>query len=184
MAIVLIITTKDGQDIEVPLFGKFTIGRSSSSDLKIEDNQISGKHGYFDINPKGQVLYCDLDSTNGSYLNNSKIHNTIIKVNDVLKVGNTLIKIDSKKLTNKESIIIGKSKIEVNDNSNSDQPLALAKSLTPINPELNKNLKNLKKPIKQKNSFDRANEKLIEQEESSGLTKMLKLETAKGKKNN
>jgi len=168
MAVVLLISTNSEQVTEVPLLGKLTIGRSSKSDICVDDKLMSGKHGYFDLNAKGQILYCDLDSTNGSYLNNNKIQNTLFKVNDVIKIGNTTITIDQSKLSNKESIIIGKSKSQDSDN------LTL--------PPLNMSNKSIKSDAPLQASSEKANKKLIEQEESSGNTKHLKLNTKKAKK--
>jgi len=46
MAVVLTIVTQDGATIEHEVKSKFTIGRSKSCDLKIDDSQMSGKHGF------------------------------------------------------------------------------------------------------------------------------------------
>ena len=73
MAIILIIKTDDGEVTELPLLSKIIMGRSSSSDFTIKDNKMSGSHCSFEITNRGQVMFTDLGSTNGSYYNNSKI---------------------------------------------------------------------------------------------------------------
>jgi pSer/pThr/pTyr-binding forkhead associated (FHA) protein len=107
MAIVLLITTKDGQTIELPVLDKLTIGRSKRSDLALEDGEMSGNHGFFDLGERGELIYSDLDSTNGSYLNNNRIQKINLKVNETLRLGTTLIKIDAGKLTSSERLITG-----------------------------------------------------------------------------
>ena len=114
MAIVLIIKTEDGQLAEIPVMSKIILGRSSSTDLKIDDGKMSSKHCSFSLTKEGAVLFEDLSSTNGSFINNSRIMSTLMKVNDVIRVGNTLIRIDDKRLTPKERIAIGYNNMEKN----------------------------------------------------------------------
>jgi pSer/pThr/pTyr-binding forkhead associated (FHA) protein len=182
MAVVLLISTNNENPFELPILGKCTLGRSSSSDLKLDDKQMSGKHGIFELNSKGELFYTDLGSTNGSYLNNSQIHKIQFKLNETLRLGNTIITIDEKKLNPKERIAIGKGLAQANggdtlvidkDKEKTEQSHQ-KKSII-----LNKDLKNkTAKP----NWMSGKNEKLIEQEKSSGLTKMLKLDIEKPKK--
>lgn len=108
MAVVLLITTDNEQPIELPVFKKCTLGRSSSCDLKLEDLQMSGRHGFFELNDKGELVYTDLGSTNGSYLNNSQIDIIRFRINETLRLGNTNIIIDEKKLNGKERLAIGR----------------------------------------------------------------------------
>jgi pSer/pThr/pTyr-binding forkhead associated (FHA) protein len=107
MAIVLLLTTEDDQAVEFPVLKKCVVGRSRSCDLTIKDSNISAKHGIFEFNEKNQLLYRDLGSTNGSYLNNSKIQKVQLKINETLLLGTTRIKIDEKRLTKEEKLAIG-----------------------------------------------------------------------------
>lgn len=200
MAVVLIFKTGD-QTMEIPLLGRISVGRSSSCEYTIADKQMSGKHGTFEVNREGQVFYSDLGSTNGSYLNNSKIQKTIFKVNDVITLGNTTVTIDEKKLSSKERLSIGKTKLS----AESDQTLmvssisrtnSVVRGSAPLDDHekkeeidkpsekksviLNKDLK--KKQSRLANWSSRPDEKLLEQEESSGKTKMLKLDVGVKKK--
>ncbi len=193
MPVVLIFKTEN-QSVDFPLLGKTTVGRSSSCDLKIEDKQMSGKHGTFEMTPQGQLLFTDLGSTNGSFLNNSQITKTIVKLNDKLKLGNTWVSIDEKSLSSKERLAIGKTL------QNEDETLvvgtlsqtnsivrgdlavkeAVKKAAERKSVVLNKDLK--KKRLQQANWTGRSDENIIEAEESSGQTKMLKLDLGKKKK--
>lgn len=192
---VVLIFKNENQSVEFPLLGKSTVGRSSSCDLKIEDRQMSGKHGSFEIAPNGQLMYTDLGSTNGSFLNNSQITKTIFKLNDRLKLGNTWVSIDEKSLTSKERLAIGKTFLNEDETlvvgtlSQSNQiipaDIAVKKAAAQKAAErksvvLNKDLK--KKKLQQANWTGRSDENVIEAEESSGKTKFLKLDVGKKKK--
>lgn len=186
MAIVLIIKTEDGQLAEIPVMSKIIIGRSSSSDLKIDDGKMSSKHCSFSLTKEGAVLFEDLSSTNGSFINNSRIMSTLMKVNDVIRVGNTLIRIDDKRLTPKERIAIGYNTMEKNGEATlpvltqSQMGIQKAKEVKPGNkvekkPTVVLNKELLKKKSKDEN-WNAGVDNVIEQEESSGMTKMLKLD--------
>ena len=152
MAIVLIVTPESGDKIELPILSSCTIGRSSSCDLKLDDSKISGKHGLFELTPKGELYYSDLGSSNGSFLNDSQIQKIQFKVNEVLKIGNTTIIIDAKRLTAHEQQSLGQG-IKANsikgislpdENKASPQPKPTIKSGAKVGISLNKNLKNKK----------------------------------------
>lgn len=198
MAVVLLLTTLDNPTIEYPVMSNFTLGRSSSCDLTVEDKQMSGKHGQFDYTSQGQLLYSDLGSTNGSYLNNSQIQKVQLKVDEVLRLGNTSIIIDEKRLNSKERIAIGRGVKQKEDrtiamparrgtksivaaeakealNETEKEPTNHKKSVV-----LNKDLK--KKTIKSNGMGGGEKENIIEQDASSGKTKMLKLDISKHKK--
>jgi len=193
MPVVLIFKTEN-QTVEYPLLSKTTVGRSSSCDLKIEDKQMSGKHGSFEVTPGGQLMYTDLGSTNGSFLNNSQIAKTVFKLNDRLKLGNTWVSIDEKSLSSKERLSIGKTLLNEDEtlvvgtlsqtNSIVRGDLAVKdaanKAAEKKSIVLNKDLK--KKKLQQANWSGRSDENLIEAEESSGKTKMLKLDVGKKSK--
>lgn len=179
MAIVILIKYEDGQTAELPIIGKITLGRSSSSDYKIPDTKMSAQHCSFSVNNEGQLVFEDLTSSNGSYINNSRIHKTLVKINDVIRIGNTLIKIDEKKLSPRERQVIGTTTLS----NKKDKTLpvltqtgasekSVAKKIV-----LNKELLKKKKPLAE--NWGGSNENVIEQEESSGFTKMLKLEKKK-----
>ncbi|MBY0414657.1 MAG: FHA domain-containing protein [Bdellovibrionales bacterium] len=112
MAVVLLIKTPDGNVSDLPVLNKIVIGRSSSSDYKVNDGKLSGIHCSFELTPKGQLIFKDLGSTNGSFLNNSKIQEVHVKVNDIIKVGDTTISIDEKRLSSSDRTVLGVSKVK------------------------------------------------------------------------
>lgn len=107
MAIVVFISTQNKKIEEYPILEECVIGRSRKCDLIIEDSLISGKHGCFKFSKTDQLFYIDLDSTNGSFLNETRVNNVQFKINDVLRVGNTTIVINEKMLTPHEKKMIG-----------------------------------------------------------------------------
>lgn len=194
MAIILLIKTEDGNLIELPLLNKTILGRSSSSDLKITDAQLSGTHCSFEVNPKGHVLFKDLGSTNGSFLNNSKITETFILINDVVRIGNTLVKIDESRLSKSERLVIGTAlpsretdktlPIMSENSTQAASGKGEAKDSKKVSTD-NKKMIKLNQAHKEKkkviSNWAEA-DNIIEQEPSSGNTKFLKLKTDKDKK--
>ena len=172
MAIVLVVSVKNGQTFELPILGKFLLGRSRSCDLTVDDDQMSGQHGVFELNSKGVLTYTDLGSTNGSFLNESKIQKIHFKINETLRLGNTTITIDQKKLNAQEKLTLG-SGID----SKSQKEIGI-----PTEEELRaKNQPKLKIGQKKENPLERKDNPL-EQEPSTGQTKFLKLDIGRKKK--
>lgn len=92
---------------ELPLFDKTIVGRSSSADFQIHDDKVSSKHCSFEVSRKGEVLFTDLGSTNGSLLNNNSILKTVMRVGDIVQIGNTQVKILKDRLTLSEAQKVG-----------------------------------------------------------------------------
>lgn len=107
MAIVLLVKTAQENTIELPILGSCIVGRSSRCDFTIKDEKMSGKHGVFEIDDSGALIYTDMGSSNGSFLNNSLITKAQLKINQVLLIGRTTIKIDEKKLNSREHLAVG-----------------------------------------------------------------------------
>ena len=174
MAIILLITTEDGQVNELPVLSKIIMGRSSTSDYKITDSKMSGAHGAFEVNAKGHLIYTDLGSTNGSFLNNSLVAQTRVCVNDVIRIGNTIIKIDEKRLNSSERLSIGTSNPNHGEKTLPNVPVIAEdeekKKRTVV---LGKNIKS-KKTV---SNWAKA-ENVLDQEET-GHTKFLKLDKKK-----
>ena len=70
-------------DIEKP---EITIGRSPKTDIQIDNLAVSKQHARF-IKQKDQYAVEDLDSTNGTFLNDREITRAILKHNDIVTVG-------------------------------------------------------------------------------------------------
>lgn len=204
MAVVLLLTTNAAPTIEFPILRKCTLGRSSACDLTVDDQKMSGKHGMFEFDDKGQLFYTDLGSTNGSFLNNSQIQKIQFKVDETLLLGNTSILIDNKRLTPRERMAIGRG-ISPNEDRTIVIPAhkstrSIIAGVTPIQADSPKVAetdddkssvdqkksiivnKDLKKKLPKSDWRGVRKENLIEQEESSGKTKFLKLDINKHKK--
>jgi pSer/pThr/pTyr-binding forkhead associated (FHA) protein len=73
--------------------GEMTIGRNRGSDLQIDDPRVSGEHALLKIQKNEympeilDVIIKDLDSTNGTYVNNLQVTNQKVANGDVIKFG-------------------------------------------------------------------------------------------------
>lgn len=106
MAICLEITTPNKKYFVELKQQKITIGRSSKCDLRIaEDDMISSKHLSLTLD-NGRVFINDLGSTNGVYLNGSKITQDYLYLGQSLQFGASKMKIVAEKLNSKESALL------------------------------------------------------------------------------
>lgn len=66
-----------------------TIGRGSENDIQIDDMAVSSVHARIEpVNAeKGLYKVIDLDSTNGSFVNEKKVQEAELKHNDVIRFG-------------------------------------------------------------------------------------------------
>lgn len=65
-----------------------TIGRSRVCEIKLDDITISGQHCRI-VPENGKHVLCDLGSTNGTFVNEKRVHKVILKEGDIIKVGET-----------------------------------------------------------------------------------------------
>lgn len=102
MAIYLIIT-EEGQETRVRLTQKaFFMGRSSKCHLTLSDSMISGKHLAAKVNSEGRAVIKDLETTNGTFLNGSKIQETFLYLDDYVQIGKVKIVLDDSEMNAKE----------------------------------------------------------------------------------
>lgn len=81
------------QNKTIPLVSKITIGRDSGNDICIDNKLASRKHAVIQKIKTG-FFVCDLKSTNGTYVNGSKIEaDKYVKLNrgDVITIGKSEI---------------------------------------------------------------------------------------------
>ncbi|MCP4368087.1 MAG: GGDEF domain-containing protein [Deltaproteobacteria bacterium] len=64
-----------------------TIGRSDEFDIQLEDSSCSRKQAIIEFNDNNQPVLKDLDSTNGTYVNGSKITEITIEHGDKILLG-------------------------------------------------------------------------------------------------
>ena len=65
--------------------GSVTLGRASSSQIRLADSQVSSQHLRIDLNHRGAILR-DLQSTYGTLVNNTKVISCYLKPGDRIQV--------------------------------------------------------------------------------------------------
>lgn len=80
-------------DFELPS-RPLTIGRASQSDLQIADEKISRIHCGIRAEADAFMIK-DLGSTNGTWVNDQRIREAILKFGDRIRVGNTVLAFES-----------------------------------------------------------------------------------------
>lgn len=83
-----------GKRFEIPA-GGLRLGRSSSNDVHIPDEELSRNHCLFECSGESDISVVDLSSANGTYVNGELIsfHAVLLKAGDVIRVGTTEIKV-------------------------------------------------------------------------------------------
>ncbi len=66
------------------------LGRGSENELDLPDSRVSRAHGLLSAR-QGGLVYADLGSTNGSFVNGSRVGEVALGPGDVLRVGDTTI---------------------------------------------------------------------------------------------
>ena len=67
------------------------IGRSSKVDIQIDEDSISRNHAIIE-NREGEFVIRDLESTNGTYVNDRPIRQHTLRDGDQIKIGSTIFK--------------------------------------------------------------------------------------------
>mmetsp|Transcript_3246 Transcript_3246/g.11327 ORF Transcript_3246/g.11327 Transcript_3246/m.11327 type:complete len:427 (+) Transcript_3246:156-1436(+) len=73
-----------------------TIGRSSSSNLKVSDINVSRNHGKVEFPRDSAPVYYDLGSTKGSFINDHQVQAQALRVGDELRLGDLIFTIQAK----------------------------------------------------------------------------------------
>ena len=69
--------------------GTIVLGRGDDCDITVLDQSVSRRHARFDLDVDGYVV-TDLESTNGTFVNDTPAKNTPLTDGDYLRVGNCL----------------------------------------------------------------------------------------------
>jgi len=73
------------------------LGRSKTADIPILDGKISKVHCEIDVSRSGaaieQISIRDLDSTNGTYVNNESVSQVALKAGDKVQIGDTVLQL-------------------------------------------------------------------------------------------
>ena len=70
---------------------RLTIGRSSKSDIHIDEESVSRSHCRIE-RYDNEIRIKDLGSTNGTYVNDSQADETVLRDGDLIKIGRTIFK--------------------------------------------------------------------------------------------
>jgi hypothetical protein len=79
-----------GEDFRVR-DGKNVVGSGSEAQIVLRDSTISGQHASLRYD-EGKFFLTDLDSSNGTYLNDRKIAREQLKDNDIVRFGDVTMK--------------------------------------------------------------------------------------------
>lgn len=71
--------------------GEMVIGRSSQAHIQIDHESVSRMHAKV-VCEKEKTSVRDLDSTNGTYVNDDSVHERQLRDGDLIKVGRTILK--------------------------------------------------------------------------------------------
>lgn len=84
----LIIISENEKGKKIPLTGAtYSLGRSSSCDICLQDPAVSATHCEIVRLDSGHYIMRDLDSTNGSKINDKYVKSVELKNGDILRIG-------------------------------------------------------------------------------------------------
>jgi Inner membrane component of T3SS, cytoplasmic domain len=108
MAVFIVITRPDKPElkIEVELSRKLILGNSGYCDVVLEDKSIASMQCEIFRAKTGHVIGNNLDLKKEVHLNQLRLKKSPIKVDDVLKIGPFILRIDPTKLTQEELSVI------------------------------------------------------------------------------
>jgi hypothetical protein len=85
----------DGTQREIRVEGRpVTIGRADDNALVITDLRVSRHHGRLQAR-RGALVYTDMESTNGSFVNGHPVREVVLGEGDRIQVGDTVLVVES-----------------------------------------------------------------------------------------
>jgi len=73
--------------------GRLRVGRARDNDLVLPDERVSRHHGQISVR-FGTLVYADLGSTNGSYVNGARVTEIALGPTDVLQLGGSSLTVE------------------------------------------------------------------------------------------
>lgn len=73
--------------------GTLRVGRAGDNDIVLADSRVSRHHGQISVR-LGTLIYTDLGSTNGSYLQGSRVQEIALGPHDVIQIGGSTLTIE------------------------------------------------------------------------------------------
>lgn len=184
MAIIVIIHSGPIKHEIVLTTEPFLIGRSSACDLKLVDSMISGQHLTILIGEDGRATIKDLETTNGTLVNGLTINEAKLSLEDQVEIGELRMKLSPKEM-NPEELSLHTSGIDEKSAAGhvKEELIHNSKGIKTRVLENAKRLKNKNITNDQEALSGLGKGQVFDLEESSGHTKMLKVEKVFKKKN-
>ncbi len=66
---------------------RITIGRTTDNDIVLDNRGVSRRHAMIEVGPNGQALIIDNESLNGTFVNQRKVSEEVLKNHDVISIG-------------------------------------------------------------------------------------------------
>lgn len=177
------------------------VGRANGCHIQLVDGMTSSKHLAVKIGKDGKAVVKDLDSTNGTYINDYRIAESYLYLDDEIKIGNVIMWLDPASMSPKEkelhtrdgqktSITFIKLKEYEQQldgsqfrNIRPQQEEKLTQTKTQKGEPVINNLSHRAKDIaNQKVNIELGVDNIIDMDESTGQTKMIKVEKKEIKK--
>ena len=95
MAVRVLIRVENGEEIVHALGRRTTIGRTPDNDIQVDTTYVSRHHAVL-LSSAGECIIEDLNSTNGLLVNGQRVVRQILKHGDLLAVGKTLFRYESR----------------------------------------------------------------------------------------
>jgi pSer/pThr/pTyr-binding forkhead associated (FHA) protein len=85
----------DGTQREIEVDGSaLTIGRGSDNGLVLHDSRVSRHHARLQAR-RGTLIFTDLQSTNGSRVNGSRVAEVVLGEGDRIELGDTVLVVEA-----------------------------------------------------------------------------------------
>jgi len=118
---------------------RLLIGRSEHNDISINSKFISRHHALL-VRNSGATFLMDLNSSNGTFVNSRRVSNQVLMNDDIIKIGNHIIKFNDPSAIRKESLDSTEFTDTVIMKSLDDMRKLLAQENTELLPALTENL--------------------------------------------
>jgi hypothetical protein len=94
LALVVAEGPREIKGVSVPVTGPVVIGRSPGADIVVADDFVSSTHARVTPSPDGTAVVEDLDSTNGTVVNGSRIARPVaLAAGDLIDLGAVRLKV-------------------------------------------------------------------------------------------
>lgn len=190
----------NGEKRKVPLGIKaIFIGRASSCHIPIQDPMISSKHLAIKVSKEGKAVIKDLESTNGTFINDCKILEAYIYLEDDIRIGSVKMWLEPSTMNQKEKELHTREgqktnitfiKLKEYEQQKDDSQY---RNIRPPNEEKlqtstakselhDKVVEKSKQIASRKENTELGVDNVIEMDESTGQTKMIKIDKKETKK--